>query len=87
MHQQIKAIDFHTNAMEMISISELEDEKTSELLFARIRYCGNNFILNKKYSDFPATAFLTFGQVPPFIFYLYVDDVKASDKTKTQKFW
>lgn len=42
-----KALNFYTGIMEMVSISELEDEKSGELLFARIRYRGNNFVLNK----------------------------------------
>lgn len=63
--------------MEMVAISELEDEKTGELLFARIRYRGNNFVLNKEHWDFNAVAPITSGQVSPFVFYLYVDDVKT----------
>lgn len=72
-----KAIDFYTDIMEMVAISELEDEKTGELLFARIRYLGNNFVLNKEHWDFEAVAPITSKQVPPFVFYLYVDDVKT----------
>lgn len=71
------AIDFYTNVMEMVSISELEDQQSNDLLFARIRYRGNNFVLNKENWDFPALAPITSGQVPPFVFYLYVDDVKT----------
>jgi PhnB protein len=63
--------------MEMVSISELEDEKTGELLFARIRYRGSNFVLNKENWDFEAVAPTTSKQVPPFVFYLYVDNVKS----------
>lgn len=72
-----RAIDFYTNVMEMVSISELEGEINNELLFARIRYRGNNFVLNKEHWDFQTTAPVTSGQVPPFVFYLYVDDVKV----------
>ncbi|MFC0776941.1 VOC family protein [Flavobacterium sp. HJSW_4] len=72
-----KAIEFYTEAFEMVCISELEDEKNSELLFARIRYRGNNFVLNKENWDFNAAAPATSGQIPPFVFYLYVDDVKT----------
>lgn len=72
-----RALDFYTGIMEMVSISELEDEKSGELLFARIRYRGNNFVINKEHWDFPAVAPVTSGQVSPFVFYLYVDDVKA----------
>lgn len=72
----VKAVNFYTEVMEMVSISELEDE-TGELVFARIRYRGNNFVLNKEHWDFNAIAPITSGQVSPFVFYLYVDDVKA----------
>ncbi|TDW51601.1 putative glyoxalase superfamily protein PhnB [Flavobacterium sp. 270] len=72
-----KAIDFYTGVLEMVNISELEDEKTGDLLFARIRYRGNNFVLNKENWDFKAVAPVTSGNVPSFVFYLYVDDVKA----------
>lgn len=71
------AIAFYVDVMEMVSISELEDEKTGELLFARIRYRGNNFVLNRENWDFGAVAPITSKQVPPFVFYLYVDNVKA----------
>lgn len=72
-----RAIDFYVGKMEMVSISELEDENNKELLFARIRYRGNNFVLNKEHWDFNAVAPITSGQVSPFVFYLYVDDVKT----------
>ena len=72
-----KAVNFYTEVLEMVAISELEDEKTGELLFARIRYRGNNFVLNKEHWDFNAVAPITSGQMPPFVFYLYVDDVKT----------
>ena len=49
-----KAVNFYTEVLEMVAISELEDEKTGELLFARIRYRGNNFVLNKEHWDFNA---------------------------------
>ena len=71
------AIDFYTGVMEMVSISELADENNGELLFARIRYRGNNFVLNKENWDFQAAAPNTSRQVPPFVFYLYVDDVRT----------
>ena len=72
-----KAIDFYTDVMEMVVISELEDEKTRVLLFARIAYRGNNFVLNKEHWDFEVVAPVTSGQGSPFVFYLYVDDVKV----------
>lgn len=72
-----RAIEFYTEVIEMVAIYELEDEKTGELLFARIRYRGNNFVLNKENWDFNAVAPITSGQAPPFVFYLYVDDVKT----------
>jgi PhnB protein len=72
-----RGIAFYTEVMEMVSISELEDPENGELLFARIRYRGNNFVLNKEHWDFNAVAPVTSGQVSPFVFYLYVDNVKT----------
>lgn len=69
-----KAVEFYTNAMDMVAISELEEKE--ELLFARIRYRGNNFVINKEQWDFEALSPANTNQQPPFIFYLYVDDVK-----------
>lgn len=48
-----KAVDFYTNAMDMIAISELDGEN-GELIFARIRYRENNFVINKEQWDFDA---------------------------------
>ncbi|MEJ0103870.1 MAG: hypothetical protein WDO19_15495 [Bacteroidota bacterium] len=42
-----KAVDFYTKIMDMVSIFQLEGNE-NELLFARIRYRGNNFIINKE---------------------------------------
>lgn len=68
-----KAVDFYVGAMDMVSISELDDK--GELLFARIRYRGNNFVLNKEKWDSEVLSPASTNQQPPFIFYLYVDDV------------
>lgn len=72
-----KAVNFYTDVMEMVAISELEDGESGELLFARIRYRGNNFVLNKENWDFEAEAPVTSGHGVPFVFYLYVDDVRT----------
>lgn len=71
-----KAVNFYTGAMDMIAISELDGEN-GELLFARIRYRGTNFVINKEQWDSDAYSPETTHQQPPFIFYLYVDDVHA----------
>jgi len=92
-----KAVDFYTGAMDMVAISELDGEN-GELLFARIKYRGNNFVINKEQWDFDALSPETTNQQPPFVFYLYVDDVIAvTDKMKeagatvlaeaTNQFW
>jgi PhnB protein len=70
-----KALCFYTDVMDMVSISELEDEDGS-LLFARVRYRGVNFVINKEGFDSAPSAPSTTEQIPPFIFYLYVDNVK-----------
>ncbi len=68
------AVNFYTNEMEMVAIAELEDEG-GELLFARIRYRGVNFTINKEGWDSDLSGPLTSGSPTPFIFYMYVDDV------------
>lgn len=69
-----KAVDFYTDVMDMISISELVNEN-GVLLFTRIRYGGNNFVINKEQWDFDAFSPASTHQQPPFVFYLYVDNV------------
>lgn len=69
-----KSVDFYKRRMDMVSIFEFS-ENGDELLFARIRYRGNNFIINKEQWDFDAVSPQTSKVKPPFIFYLYVDDV------------
>jgi len=71
-----KAVDFYTDAMGMVAISELAGDD-GELLFARMRYRGNNFVINKEQWDSDALSPATTDQQPPFIFYLYVDDANA----------
>ena len=67
------AVTFYTEAMSVVAISELEDE-AGQLLFARMRYRGINFTINKEGWDSDLCGPLTSGQPTPFIFYLYVDD-------------
>ena len=70
-----RAVDFYTETMGMISIAELNDDN-GVLLFARIRYRGINFTINKENWDSDLLSPLSSGQATSFIFYLYVDDVK-----------
>lgn len=72
-----KAIDFYSRAMFFVPIFELPGEG-GELLFARMRYRGNNFTLNKPGFDFDAEAPADSGRTPPFVFYVYVDDAQAT---------
>ncbi|CNG74292.1 MULTISPECIES: VOC family protein [Enterobacterales] len=67
------AVNFYTGTMKMVVISELEGEN-GEMLFARIRYRGTNFTINKEGWDSDLTSPLTSGAPVPFIFYMYVDD-------------
>jgi PhnB protein len=77
------AVDFYTGAMGMVAIAELEGGE-GELLFARMRYRGTNFTLNKEGWDSGLVSPQTSGAVTPFIFYMYVDDVQtlAGDMTR-----
>ncbi|MBB1199540.1 VOC family protein [Enterobacteriaceae bacterium 89] len=73
------AVDFYTNVMGMVAIAELPDDN-GELLFARIRYRGTNFTINKEGWDSDLLGPQSSGQATPFIFYLYVDDAAALTK-------
>lgn len=82
-----QALDFYTGPMEMVSIAELEGDD-GELLFARVRYRGINFTINKEgwYSD--CISPLTSGQTPPIILYMYVDDVcMVAEKMEKEGAW
>ncbi|MDI1432010.1 VOC family protein [Polyangium sorediatum] len=70
-----KAVAFYTDVMNMVAISELEDD-SGGLLFARIRYRGINFTINKEGWDSECQSPLTSGVPSPFVFYLYVDDAE-----------
>jgi PhnB protein len=70
-----KAVNFYTDAMGFVAISELEDD-AGALLFARMRYRGINFTVNKEGWDSDCLSPLSSGQPSPFIFYLYVDDAE-----------
>ena len=71
------AVDFYKRSMFFVPIFELPGEN-GELLFARMRYRGNNFTLNKPGFDFEAASPAESGQTPPFVFYVYVDDVRST---------
>lgn len=68
------AINLYTEVMKMVVISELEGDG-GDVLFARIRYRGTNFTINKEGWDSDLKSPNTSGAMPPFIFYMYVDDM------------
>ncbi|WP_423731215.1 VOC family protein [Hafnia paralvei] len=70
------ATAFYTNTMGMVAIAELEGDD-GEMLFARIRYRGTNFTINKEDWDSDLHSPQTSGALTPFIFYMYVDDTVA----------
>ena len=70
------ATAFYTNTMGMVAIAELEGDD-GEMLFARIRYRGTNFTINKEGWDSDLHSPQTSGALTPFIFYMYVDDTVA----------
>jgi uncharacterized glyoxalase superfamily protein PhnB len=67
------AVDFYTGAMSMVAIAELEGDD-GDMLFARIRYRGTNFTINKEGWDSDLNGPQTSGSPTPFIFYMYVDN-------------
>lgn len=72
-----RAVDFYSSALSFVPIFELPGEN-GELLFARMRYRGNNFTINQVGWDFDAQSPAGSSQTAPFLFYLYVDDVSAT---------
>lgn len=76
------AVNFYCNVMGMVAIAELPGDE-GELLFARIRYRGTNFTLNKEGWDSNLLGPQSSGQATPFIFYIYVDDAILLTKSMT----
>jgi uncharacterized glyoxalase superfamily protein PhnB len=70
------AVNFYTEAMSMVAIAELDGEEGA-LLFARIRYRGTNFTINKEGWDSELLSPLSSGHAPSTIFYLYVDNLDS----------
>ncbi|RDI40056.1 VOC family protein [Aquicella lusitana] len=76
-----QAMNFYEEVFGIVPIFELPDE-TGRILFARMRYRGANFTLNQEGAfNFDGKAPITTSTIPPFIIYLYVDDV---DKIYTE---
>lgn len=67
------AVEFYSSAMGFVPIFELPDE-SGQLLFARMRYRGCNFTLNREGFDSNAQSPADTGNATPFSFYLYVDN-------------
>ncbi len=59
--------------MKMVVISELEGDG-GDVLFARIRYRGTNFTINKEGWDSDLKAQILRELCLPLFFYMYVDD-------------
>ncbi|HDS9357536.1 TPA: VOC family protein [Enterobacter cancerogenus] len=76
------AVNFYSGVMGMVPIAELPNEEGT-LLFARMRYRGTNFTLNKEGWDSDLVSPQTSGQATPFIFYIYVDD--AAELTRAME--
>lgn len=71
-----KAQSFYVDTLGFVPIFELPGEDGT-ILFVRLRYRGANFTLNAQGFDSDLAAPRAGGQ-PPFIFYIYVDDVAAA---------
>lgn len=71
-----QAIQFYQEVFGMVPIFELKNPQ-GEIIFARIRYRGCNFTVNKEGEfNFSGQSPVKTKVSPPFILYLYVDDVK-----------
>ncbi|STX41385.1 Predicted enzyme related to lactoylglutathione lyase [Legionella donaldsonii] len=70
-----KAVSFYEEVFGFVPIFELPDDQ-GELVFARLRYRGCNFTLSQESAfNFEGGSPQTTNNIPPFIFYVYVDDV------------
>lgn len=73
-----KAIDFYSKAFTFVPIFQAPTQEGRSIEFARMRYRGSNFTLNKEGSfDYEGRAPKTSNVLPPCMFYVYVDDVDA----------
>ncbi|KTD18712.1 Glyoxalase-like domain [Legionella lansingensis] len=72
-----KAVNFYEEVFSIVPIFELPDEN-GRILFARMRYRGCNFTLTQEGAfNFDGKAPDATNTVPPFVFYIYVDDVDS----------
>ncbi len=76
------ARDLYTQVFNFVSIFDNPNpQNPEELIMSRMRYRGANFVLSKEGLDYegglaPATS----NTAPPFVFYVYVDDVDETYK-------
>lgn len=73
------ARDLYSSVFGFVPIFEAHDpENLDEIVFARMRYRGANFVVTKEGFDYEGQAPATTGTTSPFSFYVYVDDVAAT---------
>lgn len=71
-----QATEFYENVFGFVTIFELPSiQNDKELDFARMRYRGCNFIINRE-GCFNFNGKQPTNETPPIIFYVYVDDVE-----------
>jgi PhnB protein len=70
-----QAMVFYEKVFGIVPIFESPGQD-GDIIFARMRYRGCNFTLNRQGEfNYNGKAPITAGNLPPFIFYLYVDNV------------
>ncbi|MCE0722489.1 MULTISPECIES: VOC family protein [Legionella] len=80
-----KAMNFYAEVFGIVPIFELPDE-AGQVVFARMRYRGTNFTLNQEGAfNFDGKSPVETNTTPPFIFYIYVDDVEKIYTKALQK--
>ncbi len=71
-----EARNIYVNIFKFVPIFEnTEPQNPNNIGIVRLRYRGANFVLSQEGSDYEGVAPVTSKSPPPFVFYLYVDDV------------
>lgn len=80
-----EAMDYYHEIFGIVPIFQLPNE-SNKVIFARMRYRGSNFTLNQEGAfGFEGRSPAASGSTPPFLFYIYVDNVEQTYQNATEK--
>jgi PhnB protein len=81
-----KARDLYVNVFDFVPIFNVPDpENPGEVVMTRLRYRGANFVVTKEGTDdYEGIAPASSKTPPPFVFYVYVDNVDETFKKALQ---